>query len=402
MSRKSRSLSNHVTFPPAYAKEGNKLIQVNQPEPVTWVGRQITDSVGHKRSGDGKFHEGGPFFTSLAETLVPTRHVSLEQQKSGTVYVYNGPIATPTPTIIGGPGGFSTKPVNLDKVGAEAISMVEPTNPNASFGVAMGEILKDRKVPIPGISLWRDRTLRAKQAGSEYLNAVFGWLPLISDMQDTAQSIKAGNMIIENYHNASGSYVSRDFVFPDVESSNETVVAGSDVQGPWLPAFSSGQGVITRRETTVLKQWFSGAFTYQAGGSPNSVAKCLGIGSDAEKLFGVSLSPDLIWELTPWSWALDWFSNASNVIHNAQAMVLAGTVMKYGYMMQESIKTITYSMSGSPIRGYPGLVPPPSTIRIITKQRTEANPFGFGIGWEGLSPTQLAITAALGLTRVGK
>jgi hypothetical protein len=280
--------------------------------------------------------------------------------------------------------------------------MVEPTNPNASFGVAIGEILKDRKVPIPGISLWRDRTLRAKQAGSEYLNAVFGWLPLISDMQDTAQSIKAGNMIIENYHNASGSYVSREFVFPDVESSNETVVAGSDVQGPRLPAFSSGQGVITRRETTVLKQWFSGAFTYQAGGSPNSVAKCLGIGSDAEKLFGVSLSPDLIWELTPWSWALDWFSNASNVIHNAQAMVLAGTVMKYGYMMQESIKTITYSMSGSPIRGYPGLVPPPSTIRIITKQRTEANPFGFGIGWEGLSPTQLAITAALGLTRVGK
>jgi hypothetical protein len=36
----------------------------------------------------------------------------------------------------------------------------------------------------------------------------------------------------------------------------------------------------------------------------------------------------------------------------------------------------------------------------VTKVRIPAGPFGFSIGWEGLSPTQLAITAALGITRL--
>jgi len=37
--------------------------------------------------------------------------------------------------------------------------------------------------------------------------------------------------------------------------------------------------------------------------------------------------------------------------------------------------------------------------KTVHKSRFPANPFGFGVGWEGLSPTQLAITAALGITR---
>jgi hypothetical protein len=36
----------------------------------------------------------------------------------------------------------------------------------------------------------------------------------------------------------------------------------------------------------------------------------------------------------------------------------------------------------------------------VEKSRSPANPFGFGIGWEDLSPTQLAITAAIGITRL--
>lgn len=126
----------------------------------------------------------------------------------------------------------------------------------------------------------------------------------------------------------------------------------------------------------------------------------LGYGSEADKLFGITLTPDVLWELAPWSWAIDWFSNAGDVIHNATSFGLAGLVMRYGYMMQETSYTITNSLDhmnliGSETRGMP-----PSTFDTTVKSRRPANPFGFGFTGADLSPTQIAITVALGLTKL--
>jgi len=72
--------------------------------------------------------------------------------------------------------------------------------------------------------------------------------------------------------------------------------------------------------------------------------------------------------------------------------------MKYGYIMEEKTITDTYSMPDT------GLIvhgpPPPTTVVTTVKRRKEANPFGFGVSWDGLSPSQLAISAALGITRL--
>jgi len=46
---------------------------------------------------------------------------------------------------------------------------------------------------------------------------------------------------------------------------------------------------------------------------------------------------------------------------------------------------------------YPAVAP--VTVRTTVKKRIKANPFGFGISWDGLSTTQQAIAAALGITR---
>jgi hypothetical protein len=73
--------------------------------------------------------------------------------------------------------------------------------------------------------------------------------------------------------------------------------------------------------------------------------------------------------------------------------------MQYGYIMEETSIVDTYSMPATGLLGVTGTVPP-VTYEYVVKRRREANPFGFGIGWEGLSPTQLAITAALGITRL--
>jgi hypothetical protein len=367
--------------------------------PKIWYGRQVTISEGHKRNPrTGKYAEGGPFFTFRTNVDIPTTNVNFKN-KFGEPY--NGPIwVSLVPKNYGGFAAPSSDNSFLDPIGADAIAAVDPTDPNAQTGVALGEIIKDRRLPIPVIGAWKRRTEVAKAASGEYLNAVFGWLPLVNDMKNTAQSVLDGNTIMENYQNASGSNVHREFAFPDIESESETVL-GTTVPETWA---SSTSNVLTNQDVTVrtksvTKRWFSGTFTYQAASSGSSFAKCLGIGTEAEKLFGISLTPELIWELTPWSWAIDWFSNTQSVIHNATSFAAAGLVMRYGYVMEESSTTKTYSMPDSTVKGQVVRIPP-ATVTHTVKRRQEANPFGFGIGWEGLSPTQLAISAALGITRL--
>jgi hypothetical protein len=96
---------------------------------------------------------------------------------------------------------------------------------------------------------------------------------------------------------------------------------------------------------------------------------------------------------------VDWFSNAGDVINNAQAFALGGLVMPYGYIMEETTIVELYEQDHTGLTGVHG--PSPTTMCESTiKRRRPANPFGFGVGWQGLTPTQLAISAALGITRL--
>ena len=370
----------------------------------TFLGEQVTVSSGHAKGHDGRYHEGGPFFTYRLTFDIPTIDVRLSGG-SNPQKRYRGPVFTPIPSsgmLNGSVASPNQDSSYLDPIGATAIRIIDPTNPNAQFGIALGEILLDRKLPIPAIQAWRRRTQTAKAAGSEYLNAVFGWMPLVRDMKNTAQSVKDGNKIMENYRAASGTLVHREFSFDDIVSRSSSVVSTTAravySHNSTIAALNAGGQELIRTVENTTKRWFSGSFTYTSGSNAD-LKKCLGIGAEADKLFGLSLTPDIVWELTPWSWAIDWFTNTGDVISNATSFALAGLVMKYGYIMEETSSVITYSMPASGCNGM-RTAPPPSKIVVTTKRRRPANPFGFGISWEGLSPTQLAITAALGITRL--
>lgn len=417
MSTKSRDLDQVVAYPPVMYRESGKkpwrVANLASPSQDRFRGRQFTVSSGNRKNPrTGKYESGGPFFTTRVEPQISQRSANLyaEISSNGEAYKYNGPITIPAGLTSGSDYSGTSLPspdddTHLDKYGAEAIAIVDPTNSNAATGVALGEILHDRRISLPGISAWKKRTEVAKAAGSEYLAAQFGWLPLVSDMKDTAQSIRDGNRIMENYNAAAGTYVHREFAFDDIVEESEFVgsqlrhASYSGAGGGSFGALHSGlNAVINTHVKKVTKRWFSGAFTY-ANADRSTIQKCLGIGAETDKLFGLTLTPDVVWELTPWSWAIDWFSNAGPVLSNVTSFGLAGLVMRYGYMMEETTIVTTYSMSRSGLNGDPG-PPPSSSVISTTKRRRPANPFGFGVGWEGLSPTQLAITAALGITRL--
>lgn len=295
----------------------------------------------------------------------------------------------------------------LEAIGASAIAKCRPTASAVDISTALGELRKEGLPSVIGSQTWRDRTLRARNAGSEYLNVEFGWKPLIAEVLNLGTAAITSRDILSQYRRDEGRVVRRRYSFPDiVENGSASQVTtsrypiGTDITG-WpnmISPPSATPGVVHRTSEKTTRRWFSGAFVY--GGTPGFVPESpIGdIASEADKLFGISLTPDVLWNLSPWSWAADWFTNTGDVLSTMSDMVSQGLVMRYGYMMEHSIHKYQFSHTGCRMFGRSVSVAP---IRFVceTKLRYPANPFGFGITWDGLSSSQIAILAALGISR---
>jgi hypothetical protein len=390
------------------------------------VGAQKTVSVSHPRSRDGSYREGGPFYTSRVQDIYEPGHVTNAFfQKQGKFY--SGPVIGLAPTEAEMKQlGYknlkrefgSTDTSNLVPKGTTAISLCNPVNPAANLGTSLAESVREGIPSLPGIEQWRAKTQFLKGLGSEYLNHQFGWAPLRDEVSSVVNAARNHRDLLQQYHRGEGSDTHRSFSFP-LQHTHLSIAETEPGSWSGFPGEWSGQHG-TRKVSLIreTKCWFEGVFTYALPSSTDSWRKALGFGSDADQLFGLALSPDILWELTPWSWAVDWFSNTGQVINNVTNFGLAGLVMRYGYMMEESIETIVAEghlpdyVSAQYHTNSSGKEPTwllskgvsPGKYRIgtesVRKVRSPASPFGFSIGWQDLSPTQLAITAALGITRL--
>jgi hypothetical protein len=263
--------------------------------------------------------------------------------------------------------------------------------------------MKDRLPSIPFLKDLERRASLAFKAGDEFLNVVFGWEPLVADIKDTAKALTHARTVIKQFERDAGKQVRRRFVFP-TEYSVETIQVASYAE-PWYGPTSSGPastsiggGPLMRTRETTKEIWFSGAFTYHM---PKGYFS-LGAGDvqgKLDKLLGLDLTPSLVWELAPWSWAVDWVTNIGDGISNLSAWTQFGQVLRYGYIMETTSVRDTYTLVPSGGDKSSIAVVAPVVLESIVKKRLKANPYGFGVTWEGLNPIQLAILGALGITK---
>ena len=371
----------------------------------------------------GKYRSGGPFYVTHTGAFVKPWHADGVCYTFGAHdYFYYGPMwgnfvaGTATGEHYVGKPSTSLDESSLNALGTTAISQCAPTNPTAQLASTLAESFREGIPTLPGIQSWKKRTEVAKAAASEYLNYQFGWAPLVSEVHSVVNAARNHRDILQNYRHNEGRDVHRRFDFPsDVESWEEEVspayfTNGSDFFSGLVTGIKPRVPVRTVSVVKETRRWFEGCFTYGGPSGTDSFGRALGFGSEADAVFGLTLSPDVLWNLTPWSWAVDWFSNAGDVIHNVTNFALAGLVMRYGYMMEESIETYSTNYTSQALKvrlatnpNKYGQIDSGSTsigFKTVRKSRCPANPFGFGISWEGLSPTQLAITAAIGITRL--
>lgn len=363
----------------------------------------LITSFGHNLSRLGKGDVGGPF-ESLTHQLdeqnvgpARWRANTPDNDSSTGTYNYFGSYYAAKTSVTNShfPVVNAEADANMAAAGTTAIARVIPTNPLTGLATSLAELKREGIPAITGASLLRERALRARNAGSEYLNAEFGWRPLVNDVLSLATSIIDSDELVRKYEQESGKRLHRRYTFPvDIQTSTfkET---GKYPQPALKTAYWQNAGTLETTTRITSKRWFSGCFTYYLA-PQGSIARAEQI---AAKRFGHRITPEVLWNLTPWSWAADWVTNIGDIAHNVSAFSQDGLVMPYGYMMHEKVHETTYYISGAITKHKGKEIKASQTFRTIRRQRSKATPFGFGLNPAGFSGRQWAILGALGLSR---
>jgi len=276
--------------------------------------------------------------------------------------------------------------------GATGWNKFRPVKPKASMGQFIAE-LRD----FPSLFKWRLKSFR--DLGKNYLNYKFGWLPMLHDLRKWYETACKIEKYVEFTRKNNGKWLRRGGIIRD-ETTTVQLKVGNRIY-PTLPTQFYGSALspsqATRIRTTRDRIWFDSSMKFYIPELSVDSAKSVWSSRLLRKLYGLELTPALAWELLPWSWFYDWFGNIGDIIANMSNSNYDNLVAKYAYVMRHRSITDKY-VQEQPLVGGEALRLDVDCVAEC-KEREAASPYGFGVEWPDFSASQLAILAALGVSR---
>jgi hypothetical protein len=366
---------------------------------------QYRDLYSHNWAlGPLSYDKGHPFDTVKQEWSLSHPYVELRSPSGG---LYRGPLIPNNSTSLPLTTYFPSVP-SFDSTyyGTQLFNSAVPNKPIGDMANALGELREKNGVPrVWGTILnMSSKSAFFRSLGGEYLNSVFGWTPFIKDVQKIAGAVLSADSIVEQYLSDSGKFIRRRRALPDLHTNlsykNNVVVTTvfSGLGSGDTDLFTNGvDGRLAQVVNHDRKVWFSGSFGYYLADGIDPLSQMKLYASFARKLVGARISPEVLWELQPWSWLVDWYFNIGQILENIESFQTDGLVARYAYLMCTDVVTCDVATSRYSLRGYLGEV---SRRTVVTrKQRIRASPYGFGTNPATWSPERWAILAALGLTK---
>lgn len=291
--------------------------------------------------------------------------------------------------------------------GKAAIAQTNPIRPDANLSDFLAQSILTKMPKLIGdLDYFRTKTGFLREAGSQYLNLEFGWAPLVSDLKGMLNVVLNSYNEIKKYHAGSGRITRRHFAFGDKDTvvSNGESVGGQIASSVNLPEIFGNRTYGTVKQIVTRKEhiYFKGAYTYYLpleNNKHDSLVDRFKRHADlAQHLLGLKLTPQVLWDLAPWTWLADWKFDITSTLEIQSDFSTDNLVLLYGYLMRTTRIDNTYSISDlNPNVGTRG--PYYITYSVVQKERVQATPYGFGVNPEDFSLRQLAVLAALGITR---
>lgn len=331
----------------------------------------------------------------------------------------------PPPLVTATPPSWESKQSDLQPHYARGRARTIPGRPVGNVGQFLGELLREGVPAVPLTSSFyrkgdifkyrlkdiakhaRESALRFKELGSEYLNVVFGWKPFLSDLRALYDMQRRLDKAFARLLKENGKGIHRkaklDQDVRTYSSSNESQYCFglNQVQ----PTTILGKRVTTRTRVTTINRWFSARYKYFI--PQDHLDSWLWTKSAKAALLGLHPTPELIWELTPWSWLIDWFTNIDDIAVNLSYTPAENLYTDYSFVMEHIVETDVTSCSVQfPARNHNSRryrscdTSFSMNTRAETKSRSGGH-FLFGLGITGgiASAYQLSILAALGISR---
>jgi len=260
-----------------------------------------------------------------------------------------------------------------------------------------------------------------KRASDQFLNQQFG-SPFINDILSFDKVYQNGRQYIQRLVDRNGRFIRRG-VHPLADWNDVSVVSsgsypGSPIDGYSLttpgthgvglfpvtfpgdffvapPTYSITDEVHNRVDAVGRFQFYNPIFnvSYVKDGTSawDTVRRYLAI-------YGLRITPSNVYKAIPWTWLIDWFVDVSRYVDAISDALVDQVVCDYYYVTvrQEYKRVFTTTLPF-----IDGTVNLSYSITLNSKERMGAtSPFDFSLGWGDLSPRQLAILAALRISRV--
>jgi hypothetical protein len=279
---------------------------------------------------------------------------------------------------------------------------------------------KARYKPLKGDFDNNDLTMPPGRAASYFLEHQFGWTPFLSDLRKFYSAFHGSETTIQRLSSQNGKPIRRKATLVGlpvevagqdgkprisyVPTESDVRVNGGNAQmcEPGLHAnFFSVSPSWELRRIERLKVSATGMFTYYRPEFDTSLSEYNSSWFALQRqltLYGMRISPSNIYRATPWTWLVDWFTNVAEHFDWLTDVAVDSIAAKYLYLncRKEIIWRFTQVL---PFRD-PGTVELVWERKLWTNERVGANsPYGFSLSWENLTPRQLAILVALGITR---
>nr|UJQ85128.1 MAG: putative maturation protein [Leviviridae sp.] len=318
---------------------------------------------------------------------------------------YNGRAQTLV-AVVTGP---STSPPTENSALSLGLARSSPNRPKVDLAVGLAE-LKDlprmlknlwdnaihhvnitrssRNLSVGGMRNTAKRL--GRESGSAYLEWEFGWRPLVDDLTKLLdfQSHVEKKLKMLRRMRERGSYGGKATVWEDV---SRTSTANSYVSSLYQENNRMNYAFETTREWWVTTKWTPSVSLPPKGSeAEQTLARRLAFGQD--------FSPALIWELMPWSWLIDWFSNVGDL------MALSRNTIPVSFsdscLMKHTVTRFQF-LGLTAGTGSPGVIP----ARFPMRETKERLPYGFmpplpEFNLPFLSGKQLDILSSLALTRI--
>lgn len=388
-------------------------------------------SITNPRHRDGSYRSGYLFVSAkvvlerIAGTSAFVRlggNPKLPQYQGNFVLENTQDTVAPPSTWV---SNMTNQQTALANLGAEAYNMLRPDLPDFSAAQTVLE-LKDFVNPLKN----RFKTIRSKVAaeqakrkaakrsllsktGRHWLSIQFGYLPLIRDTINFIKAHKTGMGRVEQLIRDSGRPVRRRRELKDYSGESQISYAHFQASTPYLGGFGPsfvtqcyGGGLAhdsTRRHKET-KVWAEGRFRYFLPPGPRTVQYKKKL---FRKVIGANLDIDTVYNLIPWTWMVDYFVDLGHFVQAMSPGVSDRLVADYCYVMSET-KWVThtigtqYVLTSQDANKKPVGSPVTASARktYTLKMRVQGSPFGFGVKQSNLSPMQLSILGAVGLSRL--